>query len=209
VHIVSHRRRGRGFRRHLAGGPGAPLGGQHRPEIAPGGDHREHQRQRQQRVEAVGNRIQEHQVGVEVELGQRGQRIAHQPDLVADPGRDQRDAGHRRGGGIDQVGELLARDPGLVGDRTHRVADHQRVGVVIEKDGQSENRGRGHRATRIVGEGRDPLDDAEHAAVARDHADGAADQQRKHHHCGVIGLGHSVQDVGIGAARQCAQHAGR
>ena len=57
-----------------------------------------------------------------------------QPDLVPDPGADQRQAGHRGRGGIDDVGQLLPRHPESVADRAHGRAHHQGVGVVVEED---------------------------------------------------------------------------
>ena len=56
------------------------------------------------------------------------------PDLEPDPGRDGKDAGYWGGGGVDDVGEFLAADLQSVGDRPHGVADHERVGVVVEED---------------------------------------------------------------------------
>ncbi len=62
------------------------------------------------------------------------QRVPDQRDLEADPRRDRGDRRHRRRRRVDDVGELLAGDPQPVGDRPHRVADDERVRVVVEED---------------------------------------------------------------------------
>ena len=88
----------------------APLGPAHRarsPGRWPATSQTE--RQGQDRVEVVGQRAQEDSVGLGVG-SEPPERVADQRHLVADPGRDQRDAGDRGGGRIDDVGQLLARD---------------------------------------------------------------------------------------------------
>src|SRR6056297_2743444 len=75
----------------VSGATGARLGRMHGPEVPTQADHGENHGERQQRIEAVGDRVEKHHVGVQFQAGNACNRIADQTDLVADPCGDQSD----------------------------------------------------------------------------------------------------------------------
>ena len=128
------------MRRHLASGAGAHLCFVHGPKVFTCEHHQEHQKDRQKRVETVGDGIQEQTVGRRGDAFDIADRFINQPHLKTDPGGDHRNRGHGRCSGIHQVGQLLPGYSQFVAHRAGCVTHNQRVGVVIEKDTQSKRR---------------------------------------------------------------------
>src|SRR5690625_3897916 len=124
-----------------------PLRLEHRPEITLREYDHQDEEDRQNRIEEIGDRVQEYIEGIRTarrklccDLGisglQRGipQRIADQSDLATDPGRDQCYHRYRSRSRVDDVRQLLPRDLQTIGDRTHRVPHDQRIRIIIEED---------------------------------------------------------------------------
>ena len=84
------------------------------------------------------------------------------------------------GSGIHDVGELFPRDLQSVGDRTHRVSDDQRVGIIVEEDREPGEPGRNFATPAGAREGAHRIDDSLSATVPRHNADQATEQERKH-----------------------------
>ena len=136
------------------------------------------------------------------QLIDRRDRRIDQADLVADPGRHQRDAGDRCRCRIDEVGELFAADLQAVGNGAHRVADDERVRVVVEEDRESEPGGTELRAARVVRKARDVIHDAQHAARARDDPDHSADREGEDDDRCVVRVGERTHHVDLHGIEQ-------
>src|SRR5690606_38538252 len=114
-------------------------------------------------------------VGGFIVSGYGGHGGTDDSDLVTDPRRNQRQARDRRGRRVDQVGQLFARDAKLVGDRSHGVADDQRVRVVVEEDGNAEDGGGQLAVPRRLRPLDHVPDNPLHSAIASDDAYHSAD----------------------------------
>jgi len=191
--VIGQRLRRRG---HELPGPGAPLGGEHRPPVAPRHRHREGDGETEDRIERERDGAEEDAERVEVRPDLL-EGVADQRDLIADPRRDQGDAGHRRRRRVHQIGELLATDVVAVGHRPHGVADDEGVGVVVEEDRHPHRPAHDLGAARGGREGCEGLDDPVGAAAAAHDPDHAAEQDRKQDDAHLVGIGERVAGIGV------------
>ena len=92
---------------HLAFETSTALGFEHRPEVAIGCANQERQHEREQGIEPVRYRPDEHRVGV---FGRADdlESLIDEADFVADPSRDERGARHRSGAGVHEKRQLLS-----------------------------------------------------------------------------------------------------
>ena len=100
-------------------------------------------------------------------------------DFGADPGADQCQRRNRRGGGVDDVGQLLARDAQLVIDRRHGGADNHGIGIVVEEHHKPRNPAHDLTALGIGRPAGSRLHHRPRSAVGCEHAHHSADQQRE------------------------------
>ena len=132
------------------------------------------------------------------------------------PARDRRDDADRRGGRVDEVGQLFTGDAQPVGDRAHDGADRETVEAVVDKDQDAEQRGGkggGAPAVQLL-----PRPAAVGLAAARfgHQHDHRPEQREEDDHVGVVGdLGvHHVEGHGDGgekipaAGKGTDEHAG-
>jgi hypothetical protein len=169
---------------------GTALGFQHRPEVALAPCDQEDHAERQDRIEEVryaaeedGERARRLEVTGQsrVRAGDLGggglQPVTDERDLIARPGRDEGDGGDRSGGGVHYVGQLLTRDSQPISERAQRVPDDQRVGVIVEEDGQAGQVRRQLSASPRRGQRRHRLDDAARTAAPTHQSHHAAQHQ--------------------------------
>ena len=131
--------------------------------------------------------------------------VSDQRHLVTGPGRYEGDRRDGRRRGVDQVGQLLARDPQPIGDRSHRIADDQGIGVVVEKDRQPRAEGGELAAPPVRGERGDRLHDPARAAAASHQTNHAAQHQAEDGDGRVAGVGEGRRDVRIDGAQQSGE----
>ena len=124
----------------------------------------------------------------------RGEPVADQRDLETHPGGDEDDGGDGRSRGVHDVGQLLARHVHAIRDRPHRVADDQRVGVVVEEDREAAEVGRELGPPRGRGERPDRLHDPTRAATLADDAHHSAEQEREHQDRRVVRIHQGGRD---------------
>jgi hypothetical protein len=132
-------------------------------------DNDEDEEDRKERVETVGDGIQKQHVRRLIDTVEPLDGRIDQPDLEADPGGDDGDRRNRRGCRVDEIRKLLARDVQPVTHGARRITDDHRIGVVV--------------------------DDADHAAISRDHAYHPADQESEDHDCHMIRINGRLDDV--------------
>ena len=120
----------------VAGIAGALFKAAHRAVIELEQRERDDEDECQKGIEVIGNGADE-----ELDAGDTGVEVLGRGGHGGRPGRDRRDHAHGSGGGVDEVGELGARDLVAVGDRTHDRADGQAVEVVVDEDEDAENKG--------------------------------------------------------------------
>src|SRR5690606_4860602 len=140
---------------YLPGRTRAVFGRAHRSEFDSRQRHDADHDDRRDRVEVEGNRGEVGNVRgpVDAQLAVLRTDQTHDEDH---PRRYRAEQTDRRRCGVYDVGELLTRDPEAVGQRTHDIADGQRIEVVLEEDQQAETH-RGHlsspRRTYLLREG--------------------------------------------------------
>ena len=122
----------------------------HGAEVDLGHGQRDHHDDGQQGVEVVGNGGDEQGQTV-------GVAVLRKAADGGGPGADGSDDAHRRGGGVDQVGQLGTGDVVLVGDRTHDAAHGQAVEVVVDEDQDAQADGGQLRADAGLDVGGGPL----------------------------------------------------
>jgi len=129
--------------------------------------------------------------------------------LRANPSRHKSHGHHGRRSRVDDVGQFLARHLQLVGNRAHRVAHHERVGIVVEEDAEVHEEG--HQLSRAWAfcPSREPVDHSLHPAVGCDDAHHAADNQGENDDRHMVGIEQGTNDVGIHHAQQPATHGRR
>ncbi len=96
----------------------------------------------------------------------------------------------------------------MISNRPCRVADNERIRVVVEKDHQAHEPDSHLTADRGLRPAHDDAHDTGHAAVARDDADHAADHHREQDDRRVIGIGEGIHDKdreNLEEAFQCAE----
>ena len=99
--------------------------------------------------------------------GKLGDAIGDEGELGGDPGGDEGDAGHRRTGGIDEVGKEGARDFEPVGEGAGDPPDHEAVGESVEEADQAEAKYAGEETALAVSRGATPAqEEGEQAASA-------------------------------------------
>ena len=88
------------------------------------------------RVEVIGNGLNE-----ELDAGHAGVELRGDAGDGGCPRGDRRDHADRRGGGVNEVGELHAGDALAVGHGGHDGADGEAVEVVVDEDQHAEGEG--------------------------------------------------------------------
>ena len=156
-----NRRKGASLARDVVGivplGAGF-LGRAHRAVIELRDQHEEHEEDREQGVEVIGDGLHKRREAVFSQITAHGNR----------PRGDRRDDAHRRRRGVDDPREFLAADMEAVGDGTHDRADRQAVEVVVHEDEDAENRREHRREARVLHVLRHPLGVGARAAGDRD-----------------------------------------
>ncbi len=176
--------------------PRAPLGTKHRPPVSSSRRDHECEDERKYRVEGKWYGPQKDRKGVQVRTGLL-EGVSNKGDLVSDPGGDQRHARHRCCGGINQKRQFLPTDAVAIGNRSHRVADDQRIGIVVEEDGNAHQPRHHLGPTGRRGKGLQRTHDTERAAALAHHPDHPTEEHRKDDDAHVIGVDQRPPDVGV------------
>ena len=134
------------------------LGRAHRAVIELRDQHEEHEEDREQGVEVIGDGLHERREAVFSQIAAHGNR----------PRGDRRDDAHRRRRGVDDPRQFFAADVEAIGDGTHDRADRQAVEVVVHEDENAENRREHRREARVLHVLRHPLGVGARAAGDRD-----------------------------------------
>ena len=130
----------------------------HRAVIELRDQHEEHEEDREQGVEVVGDGLHERREAVFSQIAAHGNR----------PRRDRRNDAHRRRRGVDDPRQFLAADMEAVGDGTHDRADRQTVKIVVHEDEDAENRRENRGEARVLHVLRHPFGVGARAAGDRD-----------------------------------------
>ena len=112
----------------------------HRAVIELRDQHEEHEEDREQGVEVVGDGLHERREAVFSQIAAHGNR----------PRRDRRNDAHRRRRGVDDPRQFLAADMEAVGDGTHDRADRKTVKIVVHEDEDAKNRRENRGEARVL-----------------------------------------------------------
>ena len=156
---------------------GIAFGRAHGSEVATGDRDGGHETEGQDRVEVVGEGIEEHPVGAGFDFGYLADGGIDEAELQPDPRADQGERRHRGGGAVNEIGEFRPRNPERVGDGSHGLADDKRIRVIVEEERDAHAEGRQLAAAHGARPRRDESHDAVDAAVARNDPDQAAEHQ--------------------------------
>ena len=160
----------------VAGGPftdvareRAGFGAAHRPEVVVREDHEEDHHDREERVEVPGNgRDEGGHVGFKDAVPLQGRAHGGRPRA------HRRDDADRRGGRVDDVGELRTGDAVAVAERAHHGADREAVEVVVDEDEDAQTARREQRRAAALDLRDGPLAVGLRAARHGDHVDQSA-----------------------------------
>lgn len=111
------------------------------------------------------------------------------------PGRDRREDADRRCCGVDEIGELGARDLKLVGDGTHHSADGETVEIIVDKNDHAKADRRQLRRDAVFDPRLRPAAKRCRAARAVHQRDDDAEDHEKDQDADVVGVGKHGHDA--------------
>ena len=181
-------------RAEVAGLGSLELGRGHGTVVHTENDHGDDEHDGEQRVEVIGNGLNE-----KLNAGHAGVELRGDAGDGGCPRGDRRDHADRRGGGVNEVGELHAGDALAVGHGGHDGADGEAVEVVVDEDEHAEGEGGEQRAGLGMDVARGPAAERGGAAGGVDERDHHAEDHKEEEDAGVVGDGggQTVVDDGV------------
>jgi hypothetical protein len=182
---------------------GLSLGDQHSSEIALGVDKDHDQDEHKNWVVSVPDRLKEN--GKPGGLNSNVVGSLHRNNFVklsldqthfeTDPARHRGDTGDGRSRRVDEKSEFLAGDAQRVNQGSHTLTGQQSIGVVVEKNDNTNKEG-----SHLTGPGSggvlgDPSGEANHTSTLFHHGNDTREEESEKVHVGMADIRNGVQDV--------------
>mmetsp|Transcript_17557 Transcript_17557/g.37990 ORF Transcript_17557/g.37990 Transcript_17557/m.37990 type:complete len:565 (-) Transcript_17557:119-1813(-) len=179
------------------------FGDEHGPEVSPGSDDERHEKQHEDAVVPVLDRLQEHgeascgNLGIRIVLQDFVQLSLDQRHLEPDPGTDGDDRGYRCGRSVHNERQLLSRNCAHVRQGAHGRASDQGVGIIVEEDNETGEEGRSLCRAGRVDEPLKGVGDAQEPARLLDEADETGHEEDEEEDVSVILVRKGVEQIDV------------